>query len=80
MYDTWIEEGSPETPNEYIPCCTVLAAMDSGNLARQTVAIRAQYANRRLLVVKDDDEAGEKAARAAIEAGFDGVIDAPEAR
>jgi putative DNA primase/helicase len=77
MYDLWIEEGESEVPNEYVPYCTVLACMDSGNLARQASAVRRKYADRRLLVVKDADEAGEKAARAAMEAGFDGVLEAP---
>jgi putative DNA primase/helicase len=77
MYDIWIEEGEPENPGEYQPCCTVLATMDSGNLARQARAIRERYPDRRLLVVKDADEAGEKAARAAMEAGFDGAVDSP---
>jgi phage/plasmid primase-like uncharacterized protein len=76
-YDLWVEEGEPEAPGECQPICTVLAAMDSGNLARQTRAIREKYANRRVLIVKDMDEAGEKAARAAMEAGFDGVVDSP---
>jgi phage/plasmid primase-like uncharacterized protein len=77
-YDLWIEEGEPEAPGEHVPCCAVLACMDSGNLARQAGAIRRGYPDRRLLVVKDADEAGEKAARAAMEAGFDGVIEAPK--
>jgi phage/plasmid primase-like uncharacterized protein len=76
-YDTWIEEGEPEEPGEYVPCCTVLAAMDSGNLIRQVEAIRARYADRHVLIVQDDDEAGAKAARAALDAGFDGVIKPP---
>jgi phage/plasmid primase-like uncharacterized protein len=79
-YDAWIEGGEPEAPDEYVPCCTVLATMDSGNLVRQASAIRRKYANRRLFAVKDADEAGEKVARAAIEAGFDGAIEAPVGR
>jgi putative DNA primase/helicase len=79
-YDAWIEEGEPEAPGEYVPCCAVLACMDSGNLARQARGIRQKYASRRLLAVRDSDDAGEKAARAAIDAGFDGVVDAPGER
>jgi phage/plasmid primase-like uncharacterized protein len=74
MYSLWIDEGEPEAPGEYVPCCTVLTCMDSGNLIRQARAIREKYANRRVLIVKDADEAGEKAARAALEAGFNGVV------
>jgi hypothetical protein len=73
-YSLWTEEGEPEAPGEYVPCCTVLACMDSGNLVRQARAIREKYADRRVLIVKDADEAGEKAARAAMEAGFDGIV------
>jgi phage/plasmid primase-like uncharacterized protein len=77
MYDLWIEEGEPEAPGEYVPCCTVLACMDSGNLIRQSRMIRQKYHDRRLMLVRDDDAAGQKAALAALDAGFDGVIDSP---
>ncbi|MDR1515441.1 MAG: hypothetical protein LBS45_07085 [Synergistaceae bacterium] len=78
-YDLWVEEGTPEAPGEFVPSCTVVAAMDSGNLVRQARGIRRKYANRRLLIVKDDDEAGAKASIAALEADFDGVVDVPRA-
>jgi putative DNA primase/helicase len=77
VYDLWVEEGEPENPGEYTPCCTVLATMDSGSLARQARARRERDPARRRLVVRDADEAGEKAARAAMEVGFDGVVDSP---
>ena len=77
MYDLWVGEGEPEAPGEYVPCCTVLACMDSGNLIRQAAAIRSKYPNRRLLVVMDADEAGKKAANSAMQEGFDGGIDSP---
>jgi putative DNA primase/helicase len=76
-YELWVECGKPEGPDEYVPCCTVLAAMDGGNLARQAGAIRRRYADRRLLIVQDADSAGKKAAEAALDAGFDGVIKPP---
>jgi putative DNA primase/helicase len=78
MYDVWIEEGEPEEPGDCVSQCTVLGCMSSGNLIKQARAIRARYKDRPVLVVKDDDEAGEKAARAALDAGFDGVIDIPD--
>ena len=76
-YDIWIEEGEPDAPGDCVPCCTVLAMMDSGNLIRHAAIILAKYRERRLILVRDDDDTGKKAARAALDAGFDGVIDAP---
>jgi phage/plasmid primase-like uncharacterized protein len=73
VYEVWIDKGKPETPDEHVNQCTVLAAMDSSNLIKQARGIRERYQERRLIVIQDDDEAGAKTANACMGIGFDGV-------
>ena len=73
VYESWIENGTPETPGEFVNACTALACMDSNNLVKQAWVIRERFKDRRVLVVADDDEAGTKTADMCIKAGFDGV-------
>ena len=73
VYEVWSYHGEPEHAEDVLPYCSVLACMDSGNMARQAREIRQRYSNRRLIVIQDDDEAGEKAAHACMDAGFNGV-------
>jgi putative DNA primase/helicase len=70
VYDLYIDDLN--TPN-----VTVLSMMDAGNLVRQAPAIRKKYSDREIFIAADADEAGQKAARAAMACGFNGVITPP---
>lgn len=74
-YDWWLEFGKPDG-NSVMPSCTVIAAMDSSNLAKQAKVIREHFAARMLIIISDKDTAGEKVARICLDAGFDGAWDA----
>ena len=54
-----------------------IASMDAGNLAKIAPAIRAKYPDRKIFIASDDDDAGKKAAKAALAAGFDGELCPP---
>jgi phage/plasmid primase-like uncharacterized protein len=67
-YQYWNEESGNAAP------CTVIAAMDAGNLIKSAAAIRARYRGRDIFTLQDDDAAGEHAAAACVANGFTGVV------